>query len=76
MAHAHGESHVRSMLENEPVRAFALARARIVSDIERCGEDVQTLGSYLEARRKAVRVSNWHWNLDAAVAVPVFSHAN
>jgi hypothetical protein len=74
MAYAHDEPHVRSMLEKEPARAFDLTGARIISDVENSGQDVKTLGSYLEARRKGVRVSDGQWNLDAAVAIPLFSH--
>lgn len=74
MAYAHSEAQVRSMLTNEPVRAFDLTGARVVSEPAHSDEQIQTLSAYLEACRCAVRVTDGEWALDAAAAVPVFSH--
>jgi hypothetical protein len=82
MAFAHSEAHVRTMLTKEPIRAFDLTGARILSGLADASDDVQTLASYLESRRGAVRLTDGQWNLRAAVfdeflpaaAVPVLSH--
>lgn len=74
MAYAHSEEQVRSMLTNEPVRAFDLAGAQIISDLATSDERTQTLSAYLESRRSAVRLTDGQWHFEGAAAVPVFSH--
>ncbi|HET9095841.1 MAG TPA: hypothetical protein VFN37_04215 [Candidatus Baltobacteraceae bacterium] len=74
MAYAHSKDHVCAMLTDEPVRAFDLAGAKFVSELAHAEQQIQTLSAYLEARRCAVRVTDSQWALNAAAAVPVFSH--
>ncbi len=82
MAFAHNEAHVRTMLTKEPMRALDLSGARIIADLTDSSDDVQTLASYLESRRSAVRLTDGQWNLRSAVfdeflpavAVPLLSH--
>ncbi len=69
------------MLTKEPLRAFDLTGARIISGLADEPDDVKTLASCLEARRAAVRVADGQWNLRSAgavflpaVAVAIFSH--
>jgi hypothetical protein len=84
LSFAHSEAHVRTMLTKEPVRAFDLSGARILSGLTDAPGDVMTLASFLESKRRAVRVMNGPWNLRASVydefppvvAVPVLSHGS
>lgn len=84
MGFARSPVHVRAMLTKEPTRAFDLTGARILTVSQDESDDVQTLGSYLESRRSAVRVTDGRWNLRSsepgqfapAVAVPVPSHGS
>ncbi len=72
MVHARSEAQVRTMLTNEPIRALELSSGRMVP----CGgsdEQMEMLGSYVETHG-SMRLSDRQWNLDAALAVPVFSH--
>lgn len=74
MAYAHSEDHVRSMLTHEPVRAFDLTGARMLSHFDSADEQTKTLAAYVESRRGAVRLTDGQWAFEAAAAVPVFSH--
>ncbi|HKU68327.1 MAG TPA: hypothetical protein VJP85_11180 [Candidatus Baltobacteraceae bacterium] len=82
LSFAHSEAHVRTILTKEPVRAFNLSGARILSGLSDASDDVMTLASFLEAKRGAVRVMDGPWNLRASVydefapvvAIPVLSH--
>jgi hypothetical protein len=82
MAFAHSEAHVRTMVTKEPMRAFDLTDARIIGDLADASDDVQTLASYLESHRSAVRLTDGQWNLRTTVfdeflpaaAVPILSH--
>lgn len=82
LSFAHSEAHVRTILTKEPVRAFDLSGARILSGLSEAPDDVMTLASFLESKRGAVRVMNGPWNLRASVydefapvvAIPVLSH--
>src|SRR6185312_14249290 len=82
MGFAHSEALVRAMLTKEPVRGFNLAGARIVSGLADPPDDLQTLASFLESKRSAVRLTDRQWNLcgaafeefTPAVAIPLFSH--
>lgn len=84
MAFAHSEAHVHSMLTKEPLQAFDLTGARIITELSGAPDDLQTLASCVEAHRGAVRVSDGQWNLQPAVfnefmpaiAVPVLSHGS
>ena len=82
MGFAHSEALVRAMLTKEPVRVFNLAGARIVSGLADPPDDLQTLASFLESKRSAVRLTDGQWNLCGAVfeefmpavAIPLLSH--
>jgi hypothetical protein len=74
MNFAQSEAHVRAMLTKDPIRAFDLTGAQIVSSAGGASEEVQTLASYMEARRSAVRISDGQWDLRAAVG-PEFAPA-
>jgi GAF domain-containing protein len=73
MAYARTEELVRSMLTEEPLRAFDLTGARMLSALQETPQ-LQTLCAYVEAQHGAVRLTDGEWNFDAAAAVPVFSH--
>lgn len=81
MRYAHSEAHVESMLLEEPKRAFGISGACLLSETQRKARDAETLASYLEGARTAVRLTTSQWNLAAldaswipAVAIPIFSH--
>ncbi|HLI95795.1 MAG TPA: hypothetical protein VKT72_06880 [Candidatus Baltobacteraceae bacterium] len=82
MAFAHNETHVRTMLTKEPIRAFDLTGARIIAELTDASDDVQTLASYLGSRRTAVRLTDGQWHVrgaafdefQPAAAVPLLSH--
>jgi len=82
MAFARSETHVCSMLIEEPTRAFDLTAARMMAARADAPGEVQTLASYMESRRTAVRLTDGQWTLPRATfddfvpaaAVPVLSH--
>lgn len=76
MLYAKSEVQVRSMLTNEPMREFDLTSARIVPSLEHASEELQTLASCVQAQRGALRLTGSRWTLDAAVAVPLYSHGS
>lgn len=79
MAYARGRDHVERLLIDEPVRAFSLAAARVVRVLDStvdCGlEHIDSLVAYLEAERKALRLSDHGYICDWSVAIGVFSHS-
>jgi hypothetical protein len=84
MQYARSEQHVRSMLATEPARALDLSGSRLLIDLEGQAGTLDTLVSFLESRRGAVRVTNGQWNVKPlvdgvftpAAAIPIFSHAS
>ncbi|HKU68328.1 MAG TPA: hypothetical protein VJP85_11185 [Candidatus Baltobacteraceae bacterium] len=73
MLHARTETQARTMLTNEAQRAFDLSSARLVSAFASGDERIDLLGAYVETHG-AVRLTDGQWNVDAGLAVPVFSH--
>lgn len=82
MRYAQSESQVCVMLVDEPKRTFGISGARLFEHVRSGSDDMQTLASYLEGARAAVRVADGQWNLAnvlddgwvPSVAVPIFSH--
>lgn len=83
MIYAQNKLHACEMLLNEPVRSFRLTGAASIELLTQGDLAIETLASYLQAERHAVRLQDGQWRVRAiapshwtpALAVPVFSHS-
>lgn len=82
MIYARNKPHACEMLLDEPVRSFRLTGAASI-ELTQGGLPIETLASYLQAERHAVRLQDGQWRVAAiapshwtpALALPVFSHS-